>query len=68
MHKQLITPPEIKAKAQAVLALLDGLSFFEAGYVLDEAQILLARVRRRLDGQKFSFDPACSPKDGGDRP
>ena len=68
MHRQLITPPAIVAKAQAVLAQLDGLTFFEAGYVLDEAQLLLGRARSQLSEQIFSACPVCVPTDEGDRP
>lgn len=67
MHRSIITPPEIEAKAYEVLKLLDGLTFFQASYALDSAGALLDRERSRLSEQLFSFSLDCSPKGGGDR-
>ena len=68
MHKSLITPSHIEEKAKDILRSLDGQSFSEAAYVLDEASVLLERARSRLSEQPFSFSRDCSPKDEAGRP
>lgn len=63
------TPPEhIKATAQAVLNLLEGLTLEDSAYVLDLALNGLERARQQLLSRQLFSPESCTPTDSAGRP
>ena len=63
MHRPLITPAPIKAKALDVLRQLNGLTYADAALVLDVAQHAMADSVERLHAEQVFNPPAFKGAD-----